>query len=73
MTSLQFRTFVCVTVDDGTRYLREDPSIGCDTTEYSWILLVSGIGIFVYAICVPAMCTVLGDRTIPRDAASYQL
>ena len=54
-TAIQFRTFVCTELDDGTSFLRADPSVSCETTEYTFIQFVSALGLFVYVILVPLL------------------
>ena len=62
VSGLQFRTFVCQELDDGTRFLREDPSVDCDTSAYESMKIIAAFGIALYTFGVPAMYVLVVHR-----------
>ena len=65
-----FSTFICSSLDDGSRYLRRDPSIDCDAPTHSLMQSYAIIMIFVWPLGVPLLCATTADRT--RDLHALQ-
>eukprot|EP00966_Prymnesium_polylepis_P126111 2915917-Prymnesium_polylepis.1 len=55
LTQTTFSTFICEEFDDGSRYLKADLSLLCDTTELQLFQLLAAFLIIAYPIGVPIM------------------
>ena len=53
--STAFSTFICSTLDDGTRYLRRDASLDCDASTHSLMESYAIVMIFVWPLGVPLL------------------
>ena len=51
--STAFSTFICSSLDDGTRYLRRDPSIDCDDPAHKAMEGYAIIAILVWPVTWP--------------------
>ena len=54
-----FSTFQCLSLDDGTRHLRADFSIDCDSDSHALVSIFAGVMILVYPIGAPALYSYL--------------
>ena len=54
-----FSTFQCLSLDDGTRHLRADFSIDCDSDAHSLVSMYAILMIFIYPFGAPAMYSYL--------------
>ena len=61
-----FRAFSCEEFDDGSRYLRADYSVDCDSDEHSGNIALAWLAIIAYPICMPAITAYL--LYLERDA-----
>jgi len=50
-----FRTFPCLTLDDGTRWLSADLSVDCDSDAHAAHLLYAFVMLLMYPLGVPAL------------------
>lgn len=57
-SSITFSAFDCETFDDGTRFLRGDYSIDCDSAEHQFFQMYAIMMIFVWPIGVPMIYAV---------------
>ena len=58
-----FATFQCEELSDGTRWLRADLSINCDSTVHAGFSIYAALMILVYPIGTPALYYVLLQRS----------
>ena len=59
VSSLAFQAFSCEYFDDGTRFLRADYSLNCDTDEYDAVMNLAWAAIVLYPLAIPLVCLVL--------------
>ena len=55
VSGLQFRTFVCQELDDGTSWLRADLSIDCKSVTHTGFWWYAVIMVFIYPIGTPVL------------------
>ena len=65
-----FSTFICSSLDDGSRYLRRDPSIDCDTDDHKAMEGYAAFMILVWPLGVPLLCAPTADIERGPGAAS---
>ena len=69
--ALQFQALDCTTLKDGSRWLRADTSVDCDSDEFNNFVVLNSFLIVAYQ-CIPlaflAMLWRLRDRIQPRAA-----
>jgi hypothetical protein len=53
--STAFSTFICSSLDDGSRYLRRDADLDCDAPAHSLMQSYAIIMIFVWPLGVPCL------------------
>ena len=51
-----FGTFPCITLDDGSQFLRADPSIDCTSPTHAGYVAYAAVMLFVYPIGTPLLC-----------------
>ena len=59
VSSLAFQAFSCESFKDGTRFLRADYSLNCDTDEYDAVMNLARAAIVLYPLAIPLVCLVL--------------
>ena len=57
--SVIFATFTCIEFSNGSRYLRQDLSVSCDTAQYARHRALAVIGVLAFVAGVPVMIVVL--------------
>jgi len=69
VAGVQFRALDCVELDDGSRYLRDDTGIDCDSNSYAQFALINGILIALYQslpLCYVGLLCHFRDRLNSR-------
>ena len=71
VSSTVFRMFVCDDLDDGSRYLRADYRIQCDSAKHQALQVYAGIMVFFYPVGIPLLYGVLlhKSREVLRDGS----
>ena len=76
ITAIIFETFVCYDVDDGTRMLRADLTIDCDSDAHFRAYVYAGVMILVYPIgvfCLYAAILFKNRRALYRGGHHHRL
>ena len=74
-SSVIFQTFICEPLDDGSRFLKKDLSIDCDSAMYSLFFFYACGMLFIYPLGTPAFYVFLifKNRHRLRDLKRYEL
>ena len=59
VSSRAFQAFNCEVFDDGTRFLKVDYALNCDSVEYHRVVYLAWLAIALYPVCIPLVCLAL--------------